>query len=247
VPPFSNLKARQAVSYAVDRARIVQLFRFAPGQAAVTCQIIPPDFPGHQSYCPYTSGANDGTWHGPDMRKARRLAKQSGTTNVPVTVWAFNDHTTKQVGRHLVRLLDDVGYQARLYAVPIGRLFREAPRSRSKIQIGVGPGWGPDFPAPSTFFVSLLSCRSLYQPPAQNWSGFCDPRLDSLASDAQTAQLTDPATARSLWARADRLATGQAPLVALYDAASTAFVSDRAGNYHTSPEYGDLLDQMWVR
>ena len=47
-PPFSNIKARQAISYAIDRARIIQLFHLAPGQVAAACQMLPPDFPGHQ-------------------------------------------------------------------------------------------------------------------------------------------------------------------------------------------------------
>ena len=91
LPPFTNLKARQAVNYAIDRARILQLFHFASGQATVTCQMLPPDFPGHQGYCPYTTGAGDGAWHGPDMEKARRLVRESGTTNMPVTVWSPDD------------------------------------------------------------------------------------------------------------------------------------------------------------
>ena len=73
-PPFSSLgAARQAVNYAVDRARILQLSPFrAPGQAAATCQILPPGFPSHQDYCPYTANAV-GTvlWHGPDLGRAQ--------------------------------------------------------------------------------------------------------------------------------------------------------------------------------
>ena len=53
----------------------------------MTCQMLPADFPGHQSYCPYTAGAQDGGWHAPDMAKARQLVRESHTTNVPVTVW----------------------------------------------------------------------------------------------------------------------------------------------------------------
>jgi peptide/nickel transport system substrate-binding protein len=64
-PPFTNIKARQAVNYAIDRARIIQFFHYAAGQAAATCQMLPADFPGHQAYCPYTTGAADGAWHGP--------------------------------------------------------------------------------------------------------------------------------------------------------------------------------------
>ena len=78
-PPFTNLKARQAVNYAIDRARIIQLYHVAPGQATATCQMLPADFPGHQGYCPYTTGAGDGAWHGPDMAKALRLVRESGT------------------------------------------------------------------------------------------------------------------------------------------------------------------------
>ena len=88
-PPFTNIKARQAVNYAIDRARMIQLLGFdSPGQATTTCQMLPSAFPGHQGYCPYTTGAGDGAWHGPDMDQARRLVRESGTMNMPVTVWS---------------------------------------------------------------------------------------------------------------------------------------------------------------
>ena len=111
-PPFTSLKARQAVNYAIDRGRILQLLHLAPGQAAVTCQILPADFPGHQGYCPYTTGTKDGTWHGPDMAKARRLAKDSHTTNVPVTMWIFKGFASRALDSYLVRVLKELGYRA---------------------------------------------------------------------------------------------------------------------------------------
>ena len=87
-PPFTSLKARQAINYAIDRGRIIQLLHLvSPGQATPTCQILPAGFPSYQRYCPYTAGAKDGAWHGPDLAKAVRLAHESGTTHVPVTVW----------------------------------------------------------------------------------------------------------------------------------------------------------------
>src|SRR5262249_60349792 len=53
LPPFTNLKARQAVNYAIDRARVIQLLhKGSPGQATVTCQILPAGFPSYQPYCP---------------------------------------------------------------------------------------------------------------------------------------------------------------------------------------------------
>ena len=246
-PPFTNIKARQAINYAIDRARILQFFHFAPGQAAATCQILPADFPGHQSYCPYTGGAENGIWHVPDMAKALRLVKDSGTADMSVTVLTFKDFPWKEASSYLVRLLKELGYRARLDPVSIYQFFAELANSRTKIQMGFGGGWGADFPAPSTFFLPLLSCRSSHESPTSNWAEFCDPRVDKLASEAEAAQPTDPAAARRLWAQADRIVTNQAPYVPVYDQASAAFVSARVGNYQDSPGYGPLLDQMWVR
>jgi YVTN family beta-propeller protein len=248
-PPFTNIKARQAINYAIDRARIMRLLNVGPGQAAPTCQILPPDFPGYQSYCPYTTGPKDGRWHGPDMGKARRLAKDSGTTNVPVTVWSFPDSLNKVAGSYLVRLLKDLGYQAHLRVVSTGRFWAAASNSRSKIQIGSVVWWSPDFPTASDYFLPDLTCQSFYADPTytNNFAGFCDPHVDKLASKAQAAQLTDPAYARRLWAQVDRIVTNQAPWAPVYDEATTVFVSARVGNYQASPFSGPLLDQIWVR
>jgi YVTN family beta-propeller protein len=243
-PPFTSLKARRAVNYAIDRARILQLSHLAPGQAAVTCQLLPADFPGHHGYCPYTTGTKDGIWHGPDMAKARRLAKDSHTTNVPVTVWILKDFASRALGSYLVRLLKDLGYRAHQRTVPDARFFSAVGNVHSKVQAGLN-GWGADFPTASEFFLPVLSCRSYYQD--SNEAEFCDPHADQLASQAQAAQLTDPATARSLWAQVDRTVTDQAPWVPILNFGDTTFVSARTGNYQQSPIYGPLLDQMWVR
>jgi ABC-type transport system substrate-binding protein/DNA-binding beta-propeller fold protein YncE len=247
LPPFTNIKARQAVNYAIDRARIIQLEDAAPGQATATCQMLPPDFPGHQGYCPYTTGAGDGAWHGPDMAKALRLVRESGTTNAPVTVWSFDSFPGKAAGSYLVGLLDDLGYRASLHAVSLDQFFADIYNPRLKIQVNIGAGWGADFPSPSTFFGPLLSCQSADQPGTSNLAHFCDPHVDALASQAQAAQLADPAAARRLWAQADRIVTDQAPYVPVDNGRTAGFVSSRAGNYQASPGYGPLLDQMWVR
>jgi peptide/nickel transport system substrate-binding protein len=108
---------------------------------------------------------------------------------------------------------------------------------------------GADFPTASNFFFPVLSCRSFYGDPTNtgNYAEFCDPHVDKVASEAQAAQLTDPATARRLWAQVDRIVTDQAPWVPVLNEAVTAFVSARVGNCQMSPLYGPLLDQMWVR
>ena len=96
--PLLTVMTRQAVNYAIDRTQVLHLSGAGiPRQATVTCQILPAGFPGHQPYCPYTAGPKNGFWHGPDLAKGRRLAKESRTTNVPVTVWDTGINTATAV------------------------------------------------------------------------------------------------------------------------------------------------------
>jgi peptide/nickel transport system substrate-binding protein len=249
-PPFTNLKARQAINYAIDRGQIIQLLHLSsPGEATPTCQILPADFPSYQRYCPYTAGAKDGAWHRPDLAKAVRLAHQSGTTHVPVTVWTSNGFGGKAVGSYLVKMLKDLGYRANLRTASDAKFYATARNARNKIQLGL-TGWLPDIPSSSQFFLPVLTCRSFYQDPTStdNLAEFCDPHADQLVSEAQAAQQTDPAAARRLWAQADRVVTDQAPWVPIFNRSSTWFVSARVHNCQESPYYaGPLLDQMWVR
>ncbi|MGN6173776.1 MAG: ABC transporter substrate-binding protein, partial [Streptosporangiaceae bacterium] len=249
VPPFTSIKARQAINYAIDRAKIIRLLQLAPGEAAPTCQILPADFPAHHSYCPYTAGSKNGAWHRPDLAKAVQLAKASGTTHVPVTVWSFSDGPDEAASSYLVRLLRQLGYRASVRYTSADQFFTVISNAHRKIQIGWFGIWGPDFPSPSTFFLPLLTCHSFYSDPAStlNWSGFCDPHLDKLARHAQAVQLTDPARARTLWAQVDRMVTDQAPWAPFVNTGPSVFVSARVRNYQQSPVYGPLLDQIWIR
>jgi ABC-type transport system substrate-binding protein len=92
-----------------------------------------------------------------------------------------------------------------------------------------------------------VSCGTADKAGTINSAGFCDPHVDALASQAQAAQLTDPATARRLWAQADHIVTDQALYVPIFNLGYDGFVSSRVGNYQESPVYGPLADQMWVR
>ena len=108
--------------------------------------MLPPGFPGYQGYCPYTAGAGDGAWHGPDMEQARRLVRESGTRNMPVTVWSPDVRAGKAAGSYLVGLLDDLGYRARLHAVSLDQFFADIYNPRLKIQVSIGGDGAPTTP-----------------------------------------------------------------------------------------------------
>jgi peptide/nickel transport system substrate-binding protein len=181
------------------------------------------------------------------MEQARRLVRESGTRNTSVTVWSLGDRPGKAAGSYLVGLLDDLGYRARLHAVSLNQFAADIYNPRLNIQVSILWGWAADYPAPWGFFGPMLSCQSADRPGTQNTARFCDPHVDALARQALAAQATDPAAARRLWAQADHIVTDQAPYVPVYNHTPAGFVSSRVGNYQTSPVYGLLPGQMWVR
>jgi peptide/nickel transport system substrate-binding protein len=245
VPPFDRLDVRRAMSYAADRAAVIQ----ANGGSEVaqpTCQILPPSFPGYRPYCPFTAATTvRGTWAAPNLAKAQALVARSGTRGMKVTVWAF----TQAAGFNsfAVKLLRSLGYRTSTKVLG-DSYFAAIQNSRNKAQIGY-TGWQPDYPAASAFF-RIFMCTSFLPDTKNNLNaaGLCDPSIDRQIERALREQTTNPSAARELWQRIDREITDQAPWVPLFTPKSVDVLSKRVGNYQYSPAgFGMLIDQLWVR
>jgi YVTN family beta-propeller protein len=247
VPPFDDANVRRAVNYAIDRRAAVALVG-GPHTSQPTCQILPPNFPGYVPYCPYTAHPGQGRrWSAPDLRKARRLIAGSHTRGMRVDVWAPDPEMSAQA-RLAVRMLDDLGYRARLRLLPATRYWRYISNSRHRAQIGT-IWWGSDFPAASDYLEQLFGCRSFHTNDSHNinWSEFCDRNAERLMDRALRLQPTDARAANALWARAERRMVDQAAAVPLDNPKQVDVLSRRVGNYEFSPQWGVLLDQLWVR
>jgi YVTN family beta-propeller protein len=220
--PFSDERARQAVSYAVDRQALTQAAG-GPLSAQPTCQVLPPNFPGHQRYCPYRH----------DLTTARRLVAASGTRGMPVVVWSPSRAVFLM--SRIVSALNALGYHARLKV-------DDGTWNYHNIQAGPH-SWFTDYPAAANF-AALFSCGS---PTLANPSQFCDPAIQRAIARALHLESADPRAANDLWARIDRMVTDRAPYVPLLNPRRLDFVSARVGNYQSNPQWGTLFDQLWVR
>ncbi len=246
LPPFNHPDVRRALNYAADRAAAVEAVG-GPGVARVTCQILPPHFPGYSPYCPYTAGnPAGGVWTAPDLARARALIARSGTRGMKVTVWSWAD--LGGIGPYTVKLLRSLGYRASMKVRGGYGYFGVVGDSRTRAQIGTTE-WISDYPAASGFFIPILTCTSFLpnNPGNSNDAEFCDPHIDRQIEHALTEQATNPDAARGLWEGVDRQTVDQAPWVPLVNPEAVDVVSKRVGNYQYSPPLGMLIDQLWVR
>jgi len=244
--PFNNLKARQAVNYAIDRNAAVKIFG-GPKLATPSCQVLPPGFPGHKDYCPYTK--NPGTkWSAPDLAKARQLVKESGTAGQKVAVVMQDDEVNKAMGIYLQSVLNSIGYKATVKPISPNLFFTYAQNTKNKVQINVQQ-WYQDYPAASDFLYILFGCESFHpgSDSSINIAGFCNKKINDQMKKNLLLAVEDEAAANVKWAQIDRQVTDQAPMATLFNPKHIDFVSKRVGNFVFSKEFYWLVDQSWVQ
>lgn len=244
--PFDRVDARRALNYAADRRTAVEATG-GPDAAQPTCQVLPPSFPGYRPYCPYSAGTTTpGTWSAPDLAKARALVAASGTRGMKLTFWSLSD--LGAIGPYAVNLLRSLGYRVSMKVLSGEDYFVTAFNSRMKAQIGTFI-WISDYPAASGFFTPLFTCASFLpaSPNNRNAAAFCEPRIDRQIANATAEQVANPDAARRVWERIDSQIVDEAPLVPLVNPKAIEVLAKRVGNYQYSPQYGVLVDQLWVR
>lgn len=242
-PPFHDVRARQAVAFAIDRARIVDGFG-GEDLAAPACQVLPPNFPAYRRYCPHTVRPTEGgAWTAPDLEHARKLIAESGTEGMRADVLGvrgkgdFAEFTSA-----LVQTLKQLGYRTSVELFSPGEYFNATSlpldTRAGQAEAAVG-GWIADYPAPSNVMNGVFPCSvNLYS---------CDPATDRKLRETLQLQTRDSRAANRAWARLDRELADQAIVVPVINPKVVDFVSKRVRNYQRHPLFGMLISQVWVR
>ena len=244
--PFDNIKARQAVNFALDRNAMVKLFG-GPALASPVCQVLPPGFPGHVEYCPYTK--DPGTkWSAPDLAKAKALVEESGTKGAKVTIIAEDTDASKSIGTYMQSVLTDIGYVVDVKPISTNIQFTYIQNTNNKVQISITQ-WYQDYPAASDFLNILFGCAS-FTPGSDssvNIAGFCDKEIQAKMDAALAQGVTDQAGANKAWAEVDKAVTDKAPMAALFTPKHVDFVAKRVGNFQFNSQFYWMMSQSWVQ
>jgi peptide/nickel transport system substrate-binding protein len=246
IPPFSNLNARLAVNYALNRRDTVQIYG-GKNLGVPACQILPPGFPGYQPYCPYTKNPGP-KWTAPDLAKAQSYMQKSGMAGQKVTVITDDEGVDPALGTYLGSVLNQLGFVATTHVLSANIQFNYIQNTNNKVQISITL-WYDDYPAPSDFLNVLLTCGQIHpgSDNSVNIAGYCNKQYDAKVQAALRDAITDPAKANTEWAAIDKQATDAAAWATLFNPKQLDFVSARLGNYTFSEQFHLLFDKVWVQ
>jgi peptide/nickel transport system substrate-binding protein len=247
IPPFNNLKARQAVNYATDRNALVKIYG-GPKLNVPTCQVLPPNFPGYKPYCPYTVNPGSGKWTGPDMAKAQQLMAASGQKGASVKVNTDTTPADKALGEYFIGLLNKLGFKAKPQFLSNAIQYSYVQNSKNKVEFAFSD-WYDDYPAASDFLNILLGCSAFHpnSNSSPNIAAFCDKSIQAKMDNAAKVGVRNLQQANTIWAEVDKLTTDQAPWVSMFNPKQLNFVSKRVKGFQWSPQWYFLLDQASVK
>ncbi|MFT8417205.1 MAG: ABC transporter substrate-binding protein [Acetobacter sp.] len=232
--PFTSLKVRQALNYAVNRHAMI-IYRGGPAVASPLCQILPSGTPGYEPFCFYTLGASPShpatSWQKPDMEAARRLVRESGMAGQKVTIIVPSEQHGSATAEDIRYTLDMLGFKATVRSISPAIAFTYIQNTQNHFQIALA-GWNADYPSASSFLQTLFSCETFHpnSDNSPNYSGFCDPRIDQHMHEAAMLALTDRTASNHAWSDVDREIMEQAPLVPLSQTQRVILLSRRAKN-----------------
>ena len=212
VPPFNSVKVRRAVNYAISRR---WLKRLAGGPAQTTENILPEPYPSFRPHDLYRH----------DLRKAKRLVRESGYNGKRVFVWNHDVAADLPFTEYLVSVLNRIGFDASEKVVTAGSYWTTIGEEKTRAQIGFAD-WVQDYPHPLDWFGVLLDGRTITPTHNSNYSNFDVPWANrEIAALTRRPRLT-PSVDRS-WSELDREVMRLAPWAPFLTREQTNFFGAR--------------------
>jgi ABC-type transport system substrate-binding protein len=226
--PFSDVRVRRAMNFAVNKEKLLRLIN---NRGVVAQAFVPPNMPDYHSR---VSG------YAFDPDRARRLLADAGyPSGFSTTIWVRSEEGALRLAQSVQQDLADVGVRIRIKAIAWGP-FLEAVRTPDLVPF-FSLGWEADFPDPSNFLEVLLHSKHIG---TNNNTNYRNPEVDRLLD---AAARTGDATARiQLLEEVEAHAAADAPWVFLYHPVTYRIVHSRVRDFELQPLRPPRYDRTWL-
>ncbi|MBB5220437.1 ABC-type transport system substrate-binding protein [Amaricoccus macauensis] len=180
MPPFDDVRVRQAVNMAINKDRIVQIIN---GRAVPANQPLPPSMPGY---------AKDYEGYPFDPEGAKKLLAEAGHADgFETELFVYNTDPNPRIAQAIQQDLSEIGIKANIQSLAQANVIAAGGEKQGAPMIwSGGMGWIADFPDPSNFYGPILGCGGAVAG-GWNWSWYCNEDIEKRAVAADA--MVDPA------------------------------------------------------
>jgi peptide/nickel transport system substrate-binding protein len=207
LPPFDNLKVRQAVNMAISKDRIVRIIN---GRATPANQPLPPAMPGYdKAYKGYAY----------DVEGAKKLLAEAGfAKGFDTELFVMNTEPQPRIAQSIQQDLAKVGIRAQIKSLAQANVIAAgSAKDQAPMVWSGGMGWIADFPDPSNFYGPILGCSGAVDG-GWNWSLYCNKKLDADAAKADAMAKPEQSAERiALWSKIFTDVMADAPWVPIFN------------------------------
>lgn len=218
-PPFDDIKIRQALSFALDKPRIVKLMY--RDTVPIANGIVPPGMPGYSN-----PNLPEQTF---DPERAKQLIAESSYGDVsklpPITLHVS---TASDLDKAIYTSYEtNLGLKISVEESSWADFLAELNGPNTPFQM-YELGWIADYPDPQNFLEVLFHSKS-----AQNHGGYSNPKVDALLDEARGVQ--DEQKREALYQQAEQLILDDAACIPLTFDAEQWLIKPYVKNYQEPP------------
>jgi oligopeptide transport system substrate-binding protein len=228
--PFNNVKVRQALNCAVDRATFVTNVRGGVGKPALSW--IPPGMPGYD--------ANLGAEYAFNVTKAKQLLADAGyadITKLPQLKFQFSDTAGNRTIAQFLQAQLKQNLNIDLVLEPMeSKAFSQMVNSEQHTWAWFG--WGADYPDPDNWLPQLFGTKA-----GNNHTGYSNAAFDALCT--QALKELDTTKRLALWAQAAKMVNDDVPIVTMFYRERFVLVKPSVKGLKTTGMDGQVAGDMF--
>ncbi|WP_436699681.1 ABC transporter substrate-binding protein [Nocardioides sp. BYT-33-1] len=236
-PALSDVRVRQAINYAINKAEIQSVYGGPKFGGQLTSSIMTEGIPGATDYDLYDGGDTG------DVEKAEELLAEAGVTDLkltltyPTDVSAIEEKEAQSIKNSLAR----AGIEVALKGLDANTWYELISSADGDYDMTTN-GWGADFPSGMSTIQPLFASSEIGDG-GGNASQYSNPEVDA-AIDAAISE-PDLDKAAEMWAAIDRRIMEDAPIVPILVQRTQALAGSKIVNYFM-PAYPPFANELVV-